>query len=181
MATQVVRQLQWVASDDGSTPEVFYDPGIVCAAAQTFIAGDLVTITPATGTIAEYAVNGDHLSGIALEDAVVGSAIKILKIRKSDTYKANICNGATATTATAITQLGIAYGLYTSAAGIWKVDTGNTTAHDVRVKVTGFVYGPALDSSGVPYQKAIGDAAGQVYCKFLSDDGTNLQILDFDI
>jgi hypothetical protein len=187
MASQAIRQLRWAG---GSVPEVFHNAGVKETNSQSFIKGDLVTIVPGTGTVSEYVVNGINIGGIALDNATnvtTGNiAIRIQKIMKDQVFIANVTNGATATEVTAITQLGKCYGLYTSAAGVWKVDVGNSTSSNCRVKVIGFVEGTDIDADGNPYTKAIGDAAGEVYIKFLSSDGvgtdaaTNDQILEFD-
>lgn len=185
MATQATRALRWTRNKYGAAnPEVFYDTNIVVAANETFVAGDLVTITPGTGTIAEYVANGANISGIALEDAVVGSPIKIQLINPGDVFIANVYHATPASSVTAITELGVTYAAASSAAGIWGPSLATTTDTDAVLKIIGFVYGPDTDSSGVPYNKAIGDTNGEVYCTFVPNtidtaDGSLGNILDF--
>jgi len=179
MATQATRGLRY--SGDGIVEE-FYDSNIKEANTQSFVQGDLVTVTPGTGTVAIFAADGIHIGGIALTNATNVSsgnvAIRIQKILPGEYYIANVYNGGSATT-TAITQLGKCYGLVKVSAGVWAVDTNLSTITSCNVQVVGFVYGPDIDSSGAPYNKALGDTAGEVYIKFMTTDGTASQMLDF--
>ncbi len=184
MATQALRNLRWSHSDAGSQgPLSFYDANIKEANSQSFVVGDLVTATPGTGTVSIFAAQGRNVSGIAETDATnVTSgniAIRIQKILPTEVYIANLYNGASATTS-AITQLGKCYGLRKASAGVWVVDTAvGGTITQANVQVVGFVYGYDVDSSGNPYGKALGDTCAEVYIKFMTNDGTNNNILDF--
>lgn len=183
-STLNIRKLRWAKGvTPGAPPDVLDDPNIKEANSQTFVAGDLVTVTPGTGTVAEFAANGRHLAGIALDSATNASGstnqkIRIQIIQPNETYIATLRSSST-TVASAITHLGKCYGLISPSAGVWCADANSATVTNANVQVTGFVYGPDVDSSGNPCVKALGDTNAEVYVKFMTGDGTNAQILDF--
>jgi hypothetical protein len=187
MATQAVKNMRWAGGP--RPPLVYADSSILVTAGQTFVAGDLVTITRGTGTISEYAANGPNVAGFALSGATAALAANInVPIQAVDTnsiYIGNIYSGASAT-ATAITQLGMICAVRTPSAGVWVVDIGTTTDTDSIVQIVGFVYGPDWDTNGSPYTKAMGDTGGEVYFRFVTAtidtaDGSLGSILDFAV
>jgi len=182
MATHANRPIAWVKSEGLGNPENFYDPAIKEANSQSFVIGDLVTVTPGTGTVSEFAANGRHLSGIAQTDATnVTSgniAIRIQKILANEVYEMNLTNNGSDVTG-AITHLGKVYGLKDLGSGVWAVDTNSGTVTNANVQVVGFKLGPDYDENGTSFVAAVGDVNPRVYVKFITNDGTNSQILDY--
>lgn len=192
MATFTATNLRWAGVEGvtAASPVEFYDPGIKEGNTQSFVVGDLVTVTPGTGTVAEFAANGAHISGIALTNATNAAqgssghvAIRFQKILPGEVYIGTVYSGASAG-ATAITQLGARVGLRSPSAGVWVLDVAEVADTSANAQIVGFYYGTARDSSGNEQQMALGDTGGWAYFKFIQNrvdtqDGSVGGMLDF--
>lgn len=133
-------------------PDKNGDEGLVMAfpeaAGQTFVAGDLIKF--ASNAISLATTNGatsETILGIAEEPAsgVTSRLTKVRCFRPGDIFLCNLSSGQTFATA----NTGVAYSIKQASAGIWTVDTANTT--QVRCVVLGSADLTNLDASITPF------------------------------
>ena len=132
-------------------------------ATSTFAYGDFVTLT--SGQIDLAGSDPSSILGIALEakSGTTGTLIPVLIPRADDIFFAMMYVDDTPANnyATRATHVGGEYGILKQAAGVWGVDTAETTAKIVKVVGMGCDLFPA--------EMADGDAYGLFQAKFLID------------
>lgn len=168
MAVKVPQSFNYVPAFNG-------DEGLVLpyreANSQVFVKGDLV-VQNAAGDISLCGADPANILGIALQPATnVTSGNKLISvqvIRSFDLYIAHLIAAFTFT----LTDTGTIREIVRTAAGNWQVDS-TQAANTSRVKLVGpmeYTADALLNAS----------AGGAVYVRFLSLDGTTVNILQYE-
>jgi hypothetical protein len=185
-----------IESTDGSPTYYFGDavetadgtgsmPYIKETASQSYAVGDLVYLD-SNGTIAICTNTSQKLNSQILGQAAraasgtTGAPTYVQVIRPCDVFIMNVFHGTPASSVTALTQLGVVYGIFkhTTTSNRFTVDIQNTTVEDgttalAKVRVVGF---PTGTYNGAV--QAIGDTNGLVLVQFITfsieTDGGNI-------
>lgn len=113
------------------------------AASQTFVAGDLVTLSSGKVAIAKAAGNtmvaADKILGRAASDAsgTTDAAIDVHVFLPGHTERLPVYHGTAASAVTAITDVGTAYGLRNDATQGWCIALDETGATTTKVRIVG--------------------------------------------
>lgn len=192
MATQTLGQPFWVGNTLNDTSPLHRgDPArspFVEAATQSFKQGDLIYLAAATGKLAICTVNGSNvldsaIAGIATKNAVgtLDTKVHFHVIRPDDLFAMNVYHATPASAITALTQLGLVYGII-RISNKWHIDIENTVEGGsdslARVKIVDFLEKNPYDGGNFS-RVAIGDIYGIAVVQFLpfsiGNDGAPFQ------